>query len=164
MDNSALDLFLQNLDPSIVGQGGSSLASALQAVVSLRLVPRSDVVELDDPGGVQLCQQGEGVLRGLVDAHVVGRGDDLRDVEQRPPPVQRPPDVRGDILEFEHGLGPRDEQRPIAVADAYVEPRHRDDPAGIQHVVGRHGTEMLRQIWRQARTAFSTHSAGRASS
>src|SRR3954465_13961676 len=35
VDNSALDLFLQNLDPSIVGQGGSSLASALRQASNL---------------------------------------------------------------------------------------------------------------------------------
>ncbi|HEX9219882.1 MAG TPA: VWA domain-containing protein, partial [Gemmatimonadaceae bacterium] len=35
VDNSALDLFLQNLDPSIVGQGGSSLASALRQATNL---------------------------------------------------------------------------------------------------------------------------------
>ncbi|HXL86355.1 MAG TPA: VWA domain-containing protein, partial [Gemmatimonadaceae bacterium] len=35
VDNSALDLFLQNLDPSIVGQGGSSLASALRQGTNL---------------------------------------------------------------------------------------------------------------------------------
>src|SRR5204863_3514079 len=35
IDNSALDLFLQNLDPSIVGQGGSSLSSALRQATTL---------------------------------------------------------------------------------------------------------------------------------
>jgi Ca-activated chloride channel homolog len=35
VDNSALDLFLENLDPSIVGQGGSSLASALRQATNL---------------------------------------------------------------------------------------------------------------------------------
>ncbi|MFL5525123.1 MAG: vWA domain-containing protein, partial [Gemmatimonadaceae bacterium] len=35
IDNSALDLFLQNLDPSIVGQGGSSLSSALRQATNL---------------------------------------------------------------------------------------------------------------------------------
>jgi len=35
VDNSALDLFLQNLDPSIVGQGGSSLSSALRQDTNL---------------------------------------------------------------------------------------------------------------------------------
>ena len=35
MDNSALDLYLQNLDPTIVGQGGSSLASALRQATNL---------------------------------------------------------------------------------------------------------------------------------
>ncbi|HTD82686.1 MAG TPA: VWA domain-containing protein, partial [Gemmatimonadaceae bacterium] len=35
IDNSALDLFLQNLDPTIVGQGGSSLASALRQATNL---------------------------------------------------------------------------------------------------------------------------------
>ncbi len=35
VDNSALDLFLTNFDPSIVGQGGSSLGSALRQATNL---------------------------------------------------------------------------------------------------------------------------------
>jgi Ca-activated chloride channel family protein len=41
VDNSALDLFLQNLDPSIVGQGGSSLASALRQATNLLALNKS---------------------------------------------------------------------------------------------------------------------------
>src|SRR5438270_11969142 len=41
VDNSALDLFLQNLDPSIVGQGGSSPASALRQATNLLALNRS---------------------------------------------------------------------------------------------------------------------------
>jgi Ca-activated chloride channel family protein len=41
VDNSALDLFLQNLDPSIVGQGGSSLASALRQATNLLSLNKS---------------------------------------------------------------------------------------------------------------------------
>ncbi|HYS70595.1 MAG TPA: VWA domain-containing protein, partial [Gemmatimonadaceae bacterium] len=41
VDNSALDLFLQNLDPSIVGQGGSSLASALRQATNLLSLSKS---------------------------------------------------------------------------------------------------------------------------
>src|SRR5689334_18174749 len=41
VDQSALDLFLQNLDPSIVGQGGSSLASALRQATNLLALNKS---------------------------------------------------------------------------------------------------------------------------
>jgi Ca-activated chloride channel homolog len=41
VDNSALDLFLQNLDPSIVGQGGSSLASAIRQATNLLALNKS---------------------------------------------------------------------------------------------------------------------------
>jgi Ca-activated chloride channel family protein len=41
VDNSALDLFLQNLDPTIVGQGGSSLASALRQATNLLALNKS---------------------------------------------------------------------------------------------------------------------------
>ncbi|HMF87722.1 MAG TPA: VWA domain-containing protein, partial [Gemmatimonadaceae bacterium] len=41
VDNSALDLFLQNLDPTIVGQGGSSLASALRQGTNLLALNKS---------------------------------------------------------------------------------------------------------------------------
>src|SRR3954467_1719327 len=41
VDNSALDLYLQNLDPSIVGQGGSSLASALRQATNLLALNKS---------------------------------------------------------------------------------------------------------------------------
>jgi Ca-activated chloride channel family protein len=41
VDNSALDLFLQNLDPTIVGQGGSSLASALRQSTNLLALNKS---------------------------------------------------------------------------------------------------------------------------
>src|SRR5256885_7579603 len=40
-DQSALDLFLQNLDPSIVGQGGSSLASAIRQATNLLALNKS---------------------------------------------------------------------------------------------------------------------------
>ncbi|HKR09107.1 MAG TPA: VWA domain-containing protein, partial [Gemmatimonadaceae bacterium] len=41
VDQSALDLYLQNLDPSIVGQGGSSLASALRQATNLLALNKS---------------------------------------------------------------------------------------------------------------------------
>ena len=41
VDNSALDLYLQNLDPTIVGQGGSSLASALRQATNLLALNKS---------------------------------------------------------------------------------------------------------------------------
>jgi Ca-activated chloride channel family protein len=41
VDNSALDLFLENLDPTIVGQGGSSLASALRQATNLLSLNKS---------------------------------------------------------------------------------------------------------------------------
>src|SRR2546423_1007819 len=41
VDNSALDLYLQNLDPSIVVQGGSSPASALRQATNLLALNRS---------------------------------------------------------------------------------------------------------------------------
>src|SRR3954453_14695989 len=41
VDNSALDLYLQNLDPSIVGQGGSSLSSALRQATNLLALNKS---------------------------------------------------------------------------------------------------------------------------
>src|SRR5256885_13801149 len=55
VDNSALDLFLQNLDPSIVGQGGSSLASALRQATNLLSLNKS-------PGdrAIVLMSDGEG--------------------------------------------------------------------------------------------------------
>src|SRR4051812_32727504 len=55
VDNSALDLFLQNLDPSIVGQGGSSLASALRQGTNLLSLNKS-------PGdrAIILMSDGEG--------------------------------------------------------------------------------------------------------
>jgi len=55
VDNSALDLFLQNLDPSIVGQGGSSLASALRQATNLLALNRT-------PGdrAIVLMSDGEG--------------------------------------------------------------------------------------------------------
>jgi Ca-activated chloride channel homolog len=55
VDNSALDLFLQNLDPTIVGQGGSSLSSALRQATNLLALNKS-------PGdrAVVLMTDGEG--------------------------------------------------------------------------------------------------------
>jgi Ca-activated chloride channel family protein len=55
VDNSALDLFLQNLDPSIVGQGGSSLASALRQATNLLALNKT-------PGdrAIVLMSDGEG--------------------------------------------------------------------------------------------------------
>jgi Ca-activated chloride channel family protein len=55
VDNSALDLFLQNLDPSIVGQGGSSLSSALRQATNLLALNKS-------PGdrAIVLMSDGEG--------------------------------------------------------------------------------------------------------
>ena len=55
VDNSALDLFLQNLDPSIVGQGGSSLASALRQGTNLLALNKT-------PGdrAIVLMSDGEG--------------------------------------------------------------------------------------------------------
>jgi Ca-activated chloride channel homolog len=55
VDNSALDLFLQNLDPTIVGQGGSSLSSALRQATNLLALNKS-------PGdrAIVLMTDGEG--------------------------------------------------------------------------------------------------------
>ncbi len=55
VDNSALDLFLQNLDPTIVGQGGSSLSSALRQATNLLSLSKS-------PGdrAIVLMSDGEG--------------------------------------------------------------------------------------------------------
>jgi Ca-activated chloride channel homolog len=55
VDNSALDLFLQNLDPTIVGQGGSSLSSALRQATNLLSLSKT-------PGdrAIVLMSDGEG--------------------------------------------------------------------------------------------------------
>ncbi|MBA3466029.1 MAG: VWA domain-containing protein, partial [Gemmatimonadaceae bacterium] len=42
VDNSALDLFLDNLDPSIVGQGGSSLGSAIRQATNLLTLSKEE--------------------------------------------------------------------------------------------------------------------------
>jgi len=55
VDNRALDLFLTNFDPSIVGQGGSSLASALRQATNLLALGKGETDQ-----AVVLMSDGEG--------------------------------------------------------------------------------------------------------
>ncbi|HLA13734.1 MAG TPA: VWA domain-containing protein, partial [Gemmatimonadaceae bacterium] len=55
VDNSALDLFLTNFDPSIVGQGGSSLGSALRQATNLLALGKDETDQ-----AVVLMSDGEG--------------------------------------------------------------------------------------------------------
>src|SRR5688572_7549315 len=55
VDNSALDLFLNNFDPSIVGQGGSSLGSALRQATNLLALGKGETDQ-----AIVLMSDGEG--------------------------------------------------------------------------------------------------------
>jgi Ca-activated chloride channel homolog len=139
VDNSALDLFLQNLDPTIVGQGGSSLSSALRQATNLLALNKS-------PGdrAIVLMSDGEGF-------------DNPEDVLSE---ARRARSLG--ILVISVGFGTT-QGSTIPIVENRVVTQKRDENGNI--VITHYDPQLLKQIADEAKGAFidahTTDKAGR---
>ena len=128
IDNGALDLFLDNLDPSVVGQAGSSLARTIRQGTDLLLVTKT------------------GSDRALV---VMSDGEAFEPVEDVAAAARRAAD--GGISLVTVGFGtPQGSTIPVREGDETVEKR---DETG-QVVVSRYNPELLRAAATAANGTF----------